>query len=47
MEGLGANTAAADCIPEVLMLVAAKSGIVLQKVMATEFIGADDGSWWA
>jgi hypothetical protein len=34
MEWLGAGNDAADCIPEVLMCVAVKSGFALQKVMA-------------
>ncbi len=47
MEWHGAGNDAADCIPKVLIVVAVKSGFVMQKVMATELIGTDDGSGWA
>jgi hypothetical protein len=43
----GACSVAADCIPEVLICVTVKARFALKKVMATVFMEADDGSWWA
>ena len=45
MEMHGAGIDAAEYIPDILMCVAVKSGLALQKVMAAQFLGADDGSW--
>ena len=47
MVWLGDGNGAADYFLEILVCVAVKSGLVLQKVTVIEFIGADDGSWWA